>query len=876
MRIPPVSFGLLQFLVFLSIVLSAQENKFDPQRLTPTTVLTGLNRPMEFEVARDGRIFLIELDGILKVYDPKTEELTEIKKFEVARRGEVGLIGLALDPDFAQNHWVYLQYSPLGMTSQRTSRFTLAGNKLAEDSEKILLEFHEPEGAGSHHAGSLEFAPDGCLFISTGDNTAPHGDSKGYAPLDDRPGRLSYSAEKSSANPFNYNGKILRIRPTDIGGVEIPNGNLFPEDGSKGHPEIFIMGCRNPWRININQKTGTLYWGDVGPDAHEEDDHGPAGHDEINQAKKSGNFGWPYFVGNNFAYPMRDFNTSILHQPQNPHSPVNRSRYVQDAVALPPAQPAFIWYRSKGTPEFKILGTGGRTACAGPVFHHDSKLASETQLHPHFDNCLFIYEWTRNWIFAAHLDKNEKLVKLEPFMPNYKFIRPIDMHFGPDGALYLIEYGSTWGKNEDCKLVRIDYLKGNRPPVGKISASQNAGKAPLTVEFSSHGSTDPDREDKLSFEWRREPGDGRILSTEANPTLTFNDFGNIQVTLSVKDPNGASHKSSISLSVGNEKPKVSMIAPQDGDFFHFNKPINWKVSVTDHEDKKIDPSRISIATKLVSGPVTKKPETLGLSAGNHPGLSLMKSSDCFNCHAVNNVLVGPTFTAISERYKDSKKAKPLAAQRILEGSSGIWGQIPMMPHPQHSLADAKQMVDWIFALSKPAKDSLYGKEGNFKIKKPKEYRAGNPSTLLVEASYLDNGRLPLAPLQGSDLIRLRPTMLKGKSADSHKGLIISDKAVTHIKHDAFLCYENINLSGIKELGLSVTSAGTGGIIEIRLHSLKGKIIGQTKFSPNGSWSQYEEQIITIQPTNERGNIYVRFVKPGSNGGIMNFSHLAFR
>lgn len=319
-----------------------------------------------------------------------------------------------------------------------------------------------------------------------------------------------------------------------------------------------------------------------------------------------------------------------------------------------------------------------------------------------------------------------------------------------------------------------------------------------------------------------------------------------------------------------------MIAPQDGDFFHFNKPINWKVSVTDHEDKKIDPSRISVATKLVSGSVTNKPETLGLSAGNHSGLSLMKSSDCFNCHAVNNVLVGPTFTAISEKYKDSKKAKPLAAKRILEGSSGVWGQIPMMPHPQHSLADAKQMVDWIFSLSKPAKNSLYGEAGNFKIKKPQGYIEGTPTTLLVEASYLDNGRLPLGPLQGSDLIRLRSTSLKGKSASSHKGLIIGDEAVTHIKHGAFLCYENINLSGISELSLSLASAGTGGSIEVRLHSLQGKIIGQIKFSPNGSWSQYEEQIIAIQPTSERGDIYVRFIKPGSNGGIMNFSHLAFR
>jgi len=863
--------------VLLSFCFSAlAEKDFDPGRLTPTTVISGLNRPMEFEVAPDGRIFLIELDGSFQVYSPKTQELTEIKKFEVARKGEVGLIGLALDPNFTENNWVYLQYSPPGMTSQRTSRFTLSGNKLVEGSEKKLLEFHEPNGTGAHHAGSLEFAPDGCLFISTGDNTVPQGDSKGYAPIDDRPGRLSYSAEKSSANPFNHNGKILRIRPLANGSLEIPDGNLFPKDGSQGLPEIFIMGCRNPWRISVNQKTGSLYWGDVGPDAYEESDHGPAGHDEINQAKKAGNFGWPYFVGNNFAYPMRDFNTSTLYPPQNPEAPVNNSRYVDKKVILPPAEPAFIWYRTKGTPEFKVLGTGGRTACAGPVFHHQPKLPSKTQLHPHFDNCLFIYEWTRNWIFTAHLDENEQLVQLEPFMPGYNFIRPIDLNFGPDGALYLIEYGTTWGKNENCKLIRVDYIRGNRPPVGKISASQNAGKAPLTVKFSSKGSSDPDPGDSLSYEWRKTPGDGSILSEEANPTLIFEDFGTIQVTLTVKDPKGASHQSSISLSVGNEKPDVSFISPRDGDFFHFNQPIKWKVSVTDHEDQNIDPTRISIATKLVNETVSGKPDSLGLSAGSHPGLSLMKASDCFNCHAVNNVLVGPTFTAISEKYKDSKKAKSEAAQRILKGSSGVWGQVPMMPHPQHSLAEAKEMVNWIFSLSKPQDDSLSGEEGHFTIHEPKGYSPGTPSTLLVEASYLDNGRLPLGPLHGSDLIRLRPTLLKGNAADRHQGLKIGEKAVTHIRHDAFLCYENINLSGINQIALGVTSAGTGGDIEIRLHGQKGKLLGKTTVLPNGSWNQFEEQKISIQSTNEKGDIYVRFVKPGSTGGIMNFSYLAFR
>ena len=84
---------------------------------------------MELAVAPDGRIFFIELNGEFRVLDPQKGEPTLIRKFEVARRGEVGLIGLALDPNFENNNWVYLQYSPIGLTSQRTSRFTLQGNQ---------------------------------------------------------------------------------------------------------------------------------------------------------------------------------------------------------------------------------------------------------------------------------------------------------------------------------------------------------------------------------------------------------------------------------------------------------------------------------------------------------------------------------------------------------------------------------------------------------------------------------------------------------------------------------------------------------------------------------------------------------------------------
>lgn len=847
---------------------------YDSGRLTPVTLLDKLDQPMELAVAADGRIFFIELNGQFRVLNPKDESVSLIHKFEVARRGEVGLIGLALDPNFLKNNWVYLQYSPIGLTSQRTSRFTLQKNKIIEGSEKRLIEFHEPFGKGSHHAGSLEFGPDGCLYISTGDDTSPGGDSKGYAPIDDRPGQHRLSAEKSSSNPFSYNGKVLRIRPMDDGGYEVPAGNLFPKDGTTGLPEVYVMGCRNPWRINLNQKTGTLYFGDVGPDAYLEGERGPAGHDEINQVKQAGNFGWPYFVGNNFAYPMRDFNTSELHPPQNPQAPVNRSSFVEKPITLPPANPAFIWYRTRGTPEFSILRGGGRTACAGPVFHYDPELKSSNQLHSHFDNCLFIYEWTRNWVFAARLDEDEKLVKLEPFMPDYPFIRPIDMTLGPDGALYLIEYGTTWGKNENAKLVRIDYIRGNRPPVAKISADQTAGKAPLTIRLSSKGTEDPDKDDTVSYEWRKIPGDDSILSTSPNPTLTLKDFGNLKISLTVRDAVGASAEATLPVSVGNGPPSVKIVSPQNGDFFEFGQPIHWQVNVSDEEDASIDSNRIKLAHKMAFGPSGKQPKSL--QGEIHPGLGSMKASDCFNCHSVDQQLVGPSFSAISQKYQGVKKARNEAAKRIVNGSSGVWGQIPMMPHPQHSIKVAREMVDWIFALGQEEDTVQRGNSGTLIVQKPKDAKKANQSLLLLEASYMDGGALPVAPLRGSQLIQLRTRDIPGILADAHQGLKLSEKMVGHIGHGSYLCYQGINLTGVRQIIAYVASAGTGGGIQLRLGSRDGQLIGKVEVTPNGSWSEYVEQPIIISPTSGRHDLYVCFDKPGIQSGIMNLSSLSFR
>jgi cytochrome c len=131
---------------------------------------------------------------------------------------------------------------------------------------------------------------------------------------------------------------------------------------------------------------------------------------------------------------------------------------------LPPAQPAFIWYPYGASTRFPEVRNGGRTACAGPVYRYDAALSSAHKLPKEFDRTLFIYEWSRNWILAVHLDEDHKIAKtpdgklrMERFCPNMTFMRPMDLEIGADGCLYVLENGTAWVGNKDTQLVRIEH-----------------------------------------------------------------------------------------------------------------------------------------------------------------------------------------------------------------------------------------------------------------------------------------------------------------------------------------------------------------------------------------------------------------------------------
>ncbi len=437
------------------------------------TIEDTLVDPMEIAVAPDGRVFTIERAGVVKIWKPETRQTVVAGRLEVFKELEDGLIGLALDPRFSENGWVYLTHSdPQTRTNASgnkegdnlVSRFTLRGDTLDLTSRKEMLRVTYQRDQCCHSAGSLAFDAAGNLYAATGDNTHP-GESDGYTPVDERDGRGPWNALKSAANANDLRGKILRVHPEPDGSVTIPKGNLFPPGTPNTRPEIYVMGNRNPWRISVDRRTGYLYWGEVGPDAGgPNESRGPAGFDEINQARAAGNFGWPVVIGDNRPYRRHDFQTRSNGLAWDPAHPVNESRYNTGPRELPPAQPAFIWYPYGASVRFPAVGSGGRTACAGPVYHFDETLKSPSKLPKEFDHCLFVYEWSRNWILVVHLDAQDNIAKrpdgslhMDRFCPNMTFMRPIDMTIGPDGCLYVLETGTAWVGNKDTQLVRIEH-----------------------------------------------------------------------------------------------------------------------------------------------------------------------------------------------------------------------------------------------------------------------------------------------------------------------------------------------------------------------------------------------------------------------------------
>jgi cytochrome c len=835
----------------------------DENRFEKVVLSEGLNEPLELAVLPDERVLVIERHGLIKLYDPKTKKMPVIATIPVSTKynpdskgvqaeAEDGLLGLTVDPAFATNGWIYLYYSPVGKTAENIlARYTLTGNKIDLTSKKVILHVPVQRDECCHTGGSMGWDAGNNLYLSTGDNTSPRA-SDGYAPIDERPGRTPFDAQRSSGNTNDLRGKILRIHPEPTGTYTIPEGNLFAKGAELTKPEIYTMGHRNPYRITVDKKTGYLYWGDVGPDSGKDSvGLGPTAEDEFNVAKAPGYFGWPYFVGNNKAYWDFDFETKKSGDKFLAEKPVNNSVNNTGLKELPAAQPAMIYYTAGTSNRFPLLGSGGRSAMAGPVYHKEDLASAKRPFPEYYDNKWFIYEWMRDWIIVVTMNDKGNYSRMERFLPNLKLDHPMDMAFGPNGDLYVLEYGQGWFMaNPESKLVRIEYNGGNRKPVVVASTSTSAGATPLNVKFSSEGTKDYDN-DELTYEWKVINAAGVPIATinEANPVYEFKAPGNYKVKLKVTDAQGLSGTKDFAISAGNEPPVVSLsLNGGNQSFFFPDQKIGYEVKVSDKEDgsledKKILPSAVRITANYQDGDGSQ-PQVSGHQEAPVTfvaGKNIIAQSDCKACHFEDKKSIGPSFNDIAARYKPTAANLNLLSDKIIKGGAGVWGDVAMAPHPNIGLPEAKQIVQYILSLSNVKKaDPPLPTKGEVTVKIP-EGVDPTKGVYRISASYKDKGFNGVKPITSEQTLILRnPTLIFGNADDASPNLMrfkMGDNNLLIVTAgNTFANFKKIDMSGIKNLYFTVIAPveslnSQGGVIEVHTGSADGPLIGQTEFIP---------------------------------------------
>ncbi|MCY4779900.1 ThuA domain-containing protein [Sphingobacterium sp. UT-1RO-CII-1] len=683
------------------------------QRFVKTQLLSGsLFEPTEMAILPNYDILVAQRRGELMLFKENSGEVVEAGFLDVYHHSgvenvnaEEGFMGLALDPNFESNKFLYAFYSPADTSVNRLSRFVFENGRLDMKSEKVVLEFYSQRQICCHTGGSIAFGGDGLLYVSTGDNSTPFDQpttykNKGFAPIDGREGFEQYDASRSSGNTNDLRGKILRIKVEADGSYSIPKGNLFEVGTEKTRPEIFVMGNRNPYRISVDQKNNYLYWGEVGPDASNDslETRGPRGYDEINQARQAGFYGWPFFVGDNYAYRQYDYNSGKSGDPFNPEKPMNLSPNNTGLVNLPAAQPAYIWYPYGASADFPQVGSGGRNAMAGPVYYTDM-FPKETRYPEYYNGKLIVYDWIRRWVKAVTIAPNGDFEKMEPFMEREVFANPIDMEVGKDGRLYVLEYGSGWfSKNADAGIVRIDYIQGNLPPkVGELKVEQMSGNLPFTLKATIDAS---DFEgDKMSYSWKI----GDVIKETDEPVLNYviDKKGEYEISVVVKDVHNAkSESASIAVYAGNQPPVVDIVLNNNSDnSYKIGDRIDYEVKIDD-SGRALDEENLVVSVKYL-----KEEEVAKASVGHQQvselvlGRSLMMASDCQSCHKLSGTSVGPSYMQVSEKYKKRDDAVSYLKDKVMKGGSGVWGQVAMAAHPDMKALEAEQIVKWILSLS---------------------------------------------------------------------------------------------------------------------------------------------------------------------------------
>jgi glucose/arabinose dehydrogenase len=519
------------------------------------------NQPVQIVFMPDGRKLVVEKGGV--VWLITTSGLRQGTPFvNLSKRalsnGDRGLIGVALDPDFTNNGWVYFLYVVDPDSNQvdndvdaysRLERYrlnTVSQNQIDLTTRQVLIGVDWPSGIPTpshqiaHTIGTLRFGTDGSLLLSSGDGA--HYDSADAGGLDSTaflPGRADPAEDIGAFRSQSINsmcGKILRVDKET--GHGLPSNPYWNGDPTAARSRVWAYGLRNPFRFCVRPGSGSSLPGDGQPGWLVVGDVGWATWEELDVLKQGGmNLGWPCIEG-----PSA---TSYTSAPQPPG--ISCSSYGSEVDPVSPTGPQRWWNHANGS--FSNPPGAAGNSIVGGIWYSGTSYPSA------YRDRLFFADYVKSWIRVAQLDAAGNISGVQNFIDSGAG-NPVDLEIDP-------ATGDVWYVSISTGTIRrIRAVSSNHDPVAAANVGPLYGLAPLAVSFDGTASSDPDG-GPLAYKWRF--GDGDSAATAfASHTYAIN--GTYTAQLEVRDGTGGVDRRDFTLIVGQVPPAGGIVQPADLDF----------------------------------------------------------------------------------------------------------------------------------------------------------------------------------------------------------------------------------------------------------------------------------------------------------------------
>ncbi|MBE1484730.1 PQQ-dependent sugar dehydrogenase [Plantactinospora soyae] len=568
-----------------------------PTGFQEQVVFSGLTEPTNIEFAPDGRVFVAEKGGRVKVFadlaDPTPTVFADLSRI-VHNQWDRGLLGLALPADFPANPWVYVLYTydaPPGQTAPvwndvcadanngrclvtgRLSRLR-AGGDVMTGTEQVLIQ-DWCQQYPSHSVGDLRFGADGMLYASAGDGASfsavdygqlgrpanPCGDPPGgtMTPPGAQGGALRSQDVRTTADPTNLDGAVLRLDPATGAAAA---GNPLIASADLNARRIVAHGTRNPYRFTIRPGTNEVWLGDVGWNGWEEIDR------VVDPTAAVTNLGWPCYEG---AGRMASYDNANLNLCETLYTGAGQTA------------PYYTYNHGAAVVPGETCGSGG-DAVSGLAFYPGSGGSYPAA----YAGALFFADYSRGCIWAMRPGTAGGLpnpANIQTF--GQAAAGPVDLAVGPGGELYYADMaGGT--------VRRIRYFPGNQPPTAVISATPTSGPAPLTVAFDGTGSTDPDPADagRLRYAWDF-TSDGTVDATTPTTSFRYPENGSYTATLTVTDTLDVSASGTVRIQPGNGAPTAVLDTPGPGTQWRVGETLTFSGHATDPQQGTLPASALS-------------------------------------------------------------------------------------------------------------------------------------------------------------------------------------------------------------------------------------------------------------------------------------------